>query len=78
VRKALVEKWVYRKTAPRGNYFVTAWHCPINPTKYSFGISYRGGVAAFNEFEENPYVSGCYDSPDKALQAGINNVYNDI
>jgi hypothetical protein len=45
--------------------------CPINKNKYSFAINKNGGIAAFYEFESDPYLSGCYDSIEEALEAGI-------
>ena len=45
--------------------------CPINKNKYSFAINKSGGVRHFGEYESDPYLSGCYDSIEEALEAGI-------
>lgn len=50
---------------------INVYICPINKNKYSFAINKNGGIAAFYEFESDPYLSGCYDSIEEALEAGI-------
>jgi hypothetical protein len=35
-------------------------------------INNGSGIAVFNEFESDKFLSGCYDSIEEALDAGIN------
>lgn len=75
--EALAEKFTYKKTTPRGKHRVSIWYCPVDPTKYSFALGYGAGVWMPKEFEENEFVSGCYDTIEEAIEAGIKEVHND-
>jgi hypothetical protein len=52
-------------------HLVSAWRCPVDPSRYSFSITYGGGIARFDEFPDDPYLKGCYATPQEALEAGI-------
>ncbi|MFN6559528.1 MAG: hypothetical protein RMY28_006940 [Nostoc sp. ChiSLP01] len=68
----LLEKKIYvSQGSMKGQHYVSVWYCPIDSSKYSFSLNYGGGVCLFNEFLEDPYLSGSYSTPEKALQAGI-------
>ncbi|MBU7587560.1 MAG: hypothetical protein KAF91_32845 [Nostoc sp. TH1S01] len=60
----------------KGTHYVSVWYCPTDPSKYSFALIYGAGVCQFNEFSDDPYLSGIYDSPQEALEAGIAEVRN--
>jgi hypothetical protein len=60
-----------RKYQGRHRLDIDVYLCPIDKNKYSFAINKNGGVAAFYEFESDPYLSGCYESIEEALEAGI-------
>ena len=74
-QKPYLRQVIYKKTAPRGTHYVSVWRCPINESKYSFCITYGGGIVGFNEFSDHPYLSGCYASIESALEAGIAKVF---
>lgn len=68
----------YRRSQPRGMHLVSAWHCPTNSERYSFSITYGGGIVKFDEFPDDPYLKGCYATPQEALYAGIAEVKEQI
>src|SRR6478672_934092 len=56
-----------------GRYYVSVWLHPVNTNCYSFSYSVGGSLPVrFNEFASDPYLSGCYSSPEEALEAGEN------
>ncbi|WP_375452936.1 hypothetical protein [uncultured Nostoc sp.] len=46
-------------------------------SRYSFALNYGGGVCMLNEFSDDPYLSGSYETVEQALSAGIREVEND-
>ncbi|GCL52197.1 hypothetical protein NIES3804_37850 [Microcystis aeruginosa NIES-3804] len=60
-----------RRQQGRHRINIDVYLCPIDKNKYSFAINKNGGVGAFYEFESDPYLSGCYDSIEEALEVGI-------
>ena len=50
---------------------IDVYLCPIDKNKYSFAINKSGGVCHFGEYESDPYLSGCYESIEEALETGI-------
>ncbi|WP_375506472.1 hypothetical protein [uncultured Nostoc sp.] len=46
-------------------------------SRYSFALTYGSGVCIFNEFSDDPYLSGSYETVEQALAAGIREVEND-
>ncbi|PSF33870.1 hypothetical protein C7H19_19290 [Aphanothece hegewaldii CCALA 016] len=71
VLKPFLESKVYRRKSPKGTHTVQVWLCPNNKRHYSFSITYGQGMMAFNEFPEDPYLSGCFENAGEALKAGI-------
>jgi hypothetical protein len=71
VLKPFLKEEVYSHFSPKGKHRVTVWLCPADLQKFSFGLSFRQGTCVFEEFAEDPYLSGCYDTPEEALEAGI-------
>lgn len=69
-QRALLKAIVYSNKPPRGNHRVTVWHCPIDPNKYSFKITFGSGIVGFEQFEGYPYHCGAFDTPEAALEAG--------
>ncbi|MCC5640822.1 hypothetical protein LC593_34360 [Nostoc sp. CHAB 5844] len=73
-----LEKVVYvSRGSLKGQHYIAVWYCPIDLSKYSFSLYYAGGVCMFNKFNDNPYLSGSYSTPEEALEAGIAEVKND-
>lgn len=70
-QKPILSTKTYRKFAPRGTHKVSVWYCPADSSKYSFSVTYGGGIAHFSEFQEDPFLSGAFDSPQLAMEAGI-------
>ncbi|MEG3440166.1 hypothetical protein V0288_23755 [Pannus brasiliensis CCIBt3594] len=70
VRKSLANRKTWSKIE-RMYMYVSVWLCPKDKSKYSFGISNGHGIVYFKEFPEDPYVSGCYNSIEEALTAGM-------
>ena len=68
VKKALATAQKRKKSYPRHLLNIDVYICPIDKNKYSFAINKNGGVGAFYEFESDPYLSGCYDSIEEALE----------
>jgi len=66
-----------RKQQGRHLLDIDVYLCPIDKNKYSFAINKNGGIAAFYEFESDPYLRGCYGSIKKALEAGIKEAKNE-
>lgn len=67
----ILEAKVYcPRGAMRGTHRVTVWYCPTDSIRYSFALSFGGGIRAFHEFPDDPDLSGCYSTPEEALQAG--------
>ncbi|MEH1842126.1 MAG: hypothetical protein V7L20_26185 [Nostoc sp.] len=58
----------------KGSHDITVWHCPIDPSCYSFALGYGGGIASFKEYAEDEFLSGSFESPEAALAAGIEKV----
>lgn len=52
----------------RTRYKITVWHCPVDQDLYSFAAA-CGGVCLMNEFEEDPYLKGKYESINHAVYA---------
>ncbi|MFM8307952.1 MAG: hypothetical protein ACKN87_13110 [Microcystis aeruginosa] len=65
-----------RKHQGRHRLDIDVYLCPIDKNKYSFAINKNGGVRAFYQFESDPYLSGCYESIEEALEAGIKEATN--
>lgn len=61
----------------KGNHYVSVWFCPMDISRYSFALTYGSGVCIFNEFSNDPYLSGSYETVEQALAAGIREVEND-
>lgn len=59
------------KSYPRHTLNIGIYLCPIDQNKYSFSINNGNGIMAFYEFEDDQYLSGCYESIKEALEAGI-------
>ncbi|BDI20472.1 hypothetical protein ANSO36C_62740 (plasmid) [Nostoc cf. commune SO-36] len=77
-KRPILETSVYMsRGAMKGKHNVTVWHCPTDPERYSFSLTYGGGVCMFSEFSEDRYLSGSYTTPEEALEAGITEVKND-
>ncbi len=57
-----------KKSYPRHLLNIDVYICPSDQNKYSFAINNGNGIAAFYEFESDPYLSGCYDSIEEALE----------
>lgn len=73
--RPVLSKKVWKPKPPRGNHRIDVWLCPVEQTKYSFAHSYESSLPCqFNEYPDDPYVSGCYDTPEAALQAGIDQI----
>ncbi|NCR26757.1 MAG: hypothetical protein GPJ25_10215 [Microcystis aeruginosa LE13-04] len=72
VRKPLATARAREKRYPRTRLNIGVYLCPIDRDKYSFAINNGNGIIAFNEFETDRYLSGCYHSIEEALTAGIN------
>lgn len=72
VRKPLATARAREKRYPRTRLNIGVYLCPVNKEKYSFAINNGNGIIAFNEFDTDRYLSGCYDSIEEALAAGIN------
>jgi hypothetical protein len=76
VRKPLATARVRAKKLRR-TLNISVWLCPIDKNKYSFSINNGNGVMVFEDFPEDRYVSGCYDSIKQALEAGIKEAENE-
>lgn len=77
-KKPLLQTKVYMSRGPmRGSHYVSVWFCPMDISRYSFALNYGGGVCMFNEFSDDPYLSGSYETVEQALSAGIREVEND-
>lgn len=57
----------------RGVWEVGVYPCPADSSKYSFAYSDSGGICVFDEFKGgiNIYLSGRFDTPQQALEAGL-------
>lgn len=62
---------------PRGLYRVKVWNCPLEPGKFSYSITYGGGVMYMGEYSEFPYDSGCFLSAQEALEAARQYILSD-
>lgn len=64
------------KSSIKGKHTIEVWLNPIDKTKYSFLWVYEKSLPyQFNEYQQNPMLSGCFENPETALQAGIDWVY---
>jgi rubredoxin len=70
-QQPILSAQAYRKSQPRGTHTVRVWYCPSDSSKYSFSVTYGGGIAHFGEFPDDPFLKGCYVSPQEALEAGV-------
>jgi|GEM_PF-5157119 len=61
---------------PKGRYQVTVWFHPYLKFTYSYSISIAGGVLAGSGLPGHKTLFGCYGSPEKALEAGLEEVKN--
>jgi len=61
----------------KGTHYISVWYCPTDSSRYSFALTYGAGTCMFNEFLEDPYLSGSYSTPEEALKAGTAEVGND-
>lgn len=74
-KKALLRDTHYLKRGPmKGSHDISVWHCPTDPSRYSFALGYGGGIALFKEFGEDEFLSGSFETPEAALAAGIEEV----
>jgi len=64
-------RYVDRYGRKRGVWIVGVYCCPDDSTKYSFDYSDGGGVCVFEEYKENRYLSGRFDTPEEALEEGL-------
>lgn len=63
---------VRKDSSPRrGVHSVKVWLCPTDKSKYSFSVSYGTGIAHMQEFPEDPFLSGAFNTAREALEAGI-------
>ena len=62
-------------SSKRGRWKVSVFNYPETVDKFCFAIAIGGGVMAFNEIPNQPYLQGCYSTPEAALEAGIKEVY---
>ncbi len=77
-KKPLLQTKVYMSRGPiKRNYYVSVWFCRMDISRYSFALTYGSGVCIFNEFSDDPYLSGSYETVEQALAAGIREVEND-
>lgn len=65
------------KGSARGTYYIFVWLCPQDKSKFSFSLSYGGGIARFEQFPEDPYLKGVFNTSQDAINAGIEEVYRD-
>ncbi len=72
VKKALATAQKREKCYPRHLLNIDVYICPSDRNKYSFAINNGSGIAVFKEFESDEFLSGCYNSTEEALDAGIN------
>jgi transposase-like protein len=72
VKKALATAQKREKRYPRHLLNIDVYICPSDRNKYSFAINNGSGIAVFKEFESDEFLSGCYNSIEEALEAGIN------
>jgi hypothetical protein len=71
VREALSTVSIQEKSYPHHKLNIGIYLCPIDQNKYSFSINNGNGIMAFYEFEDDQYLSGCYESIKEALEARI-------
>jgi hypothetical protein len=73
--KPLLSKRVWKSKPPIGNHQIDVWLCPTDESKYSFAYTFQNSLPyLFNEYQSDCYLSGCYDTPEAALQAGIEQI----
>lgn len=74
-QKALLRATHYLRRGPmKGDHDISVWHCPSDPSRYSFALGYGSGAASFKEYADDPFLSGSFDTPEAALAAGIEEV----
>lgn len=66
---------VYRES--KGVYLVKVWNCPLDPSRFSYSISYGGRVMHMGEFFGFPYDSGSFLSAQEALKAARQFILSD-
>lgn len=76
-QQPILSKEVWKSKGLRGSYYITVWCCPIDSERYSFTYCYGSSLPTrFDEFPDSPYLSGSYPTPQTALSAGIDHIYN--
>lgn len=70
-QKPIFSTQAYRKSAPRGTHRVSVPCCKCDSSKYSFSITFGGGIAHKGEYASKDYPGGCYSTPGEALGAGV-------
>lgn len=75
-QQPILSKEVWKSKRLRGSYYITVWRCPTNSQRYSFTYCYGSSLPTrFNEFPDSPCLSGSYPTPQAALQAGIDYIW---
>lgn len=79
VQSPVLQKTIWKsKGGLRGRHHIDVWLCPADPVKYSFALRYGASLPLrWDEYPEDPYVKGCFDSPEKAIEAGIEEIYHE-
>jgi hypothetical protein len=75
-QQPILSKQVWKSKRLRGSYYITVWHCRSARERYSFTYCYGSSLPVqFNDFPDSPYLRGSYGTPQEALEAGIDEVY---
>lgn len=77
-KNPIIEECGYKfKGNPRGQWRVTVWPHPHIKNRYSFAAAILSGVMS-GGIAGHDLLHGCYGDPEEALQAGIEELYDDV
>ncbi|AFZ27238.1 hypothetical protein Cylst_5202 [Cylindrospermum stagnale PCC 7417] len=68
------------KNPYKGRHHVDVCLCPTDSQKYSFSLRYGNSFPLEWEnpdYPEYPRLKGCFNSPDEAIDAGIEEIYSE-
>ena len=77
-QKPVSQKTIWKsKGELRGKHHIDVWLCPVDTAKYSFALRYGASLPLrWDEYSEDPYVKGCFDTQELAIVAGIEEIYS--
>lgn len=76
-QKPVLQKTIWKSKGLKERHHIDVWLCPADSAKYSFALRYGASFPLrWDEYPQDPYVKGCFDSPDQAIEAGIEEIYS--